>query len=170
MTQDGEDGEGGDGPGRASALALTLLRCTGLLSQGPMATRPLPAGPVVAAEAAQMQGSVTVRYAVHVGDADPYALVDDAFLPLLAVEGTSRGIGEGERGQALAISGAEVSALRRAPGGGLELRVFNPSAETSTVTTRGRSGWLVDLRGRPVERFDGGFDLGPWRIATAMLD
>ncbi len=26
-------------------LAVTLLRCTGMLSQGPMATRPLPAGP-----------------------------------------------------------------------------------------------------------------------------
>jgi hypothetical protein len=159
-----------EGVESASALALTLLRCTGFLSRGPMPTRPLPAGPVVPAEAAQMQGPVTVRYAVHVGDADPYALVDDAFLPLLAVEGTSKGLGEGERGQALSVAGAEVSSLRRGPAGGLELRVFNPTADATTVTVRGRSGWLVDLRGRPIERFAGSFELGPWRIATAVLD
>ncbi|MGH9116807.1 MAG: glycoside hydrolase family 38 C-terminal domain-containing protein [Acidimicrobiales bacterium] len=155
---------------RASTLALTLLRSTGLLSQGPMATRPLPAGPVVPAEAAQLQGRLTVRYAVQVGEGDPYALVDDAYLPMRAVEGTSTALGEGERGQALGVGGAEVSALRRAPSGALELRVFNPSAEPATVTVYGRTGWLVDLRGRPIERFDGGFDLGPWRIATALLD
>ena len=34
-----------DGAATAGALAVTLLRCTGMLSQGPMATRPLPAGP-----------------------------------------------------------------------------------------------------------------------------
>src|SRR5690606_10631848 len=33
-----------DGDGAAHALALTLARCTGMLSQGPMAYRPLPAG------------------------------------------------------------------------------------------------------------------------------
>jgi mannosylglycerate hydrolase len=158
------------GDDRARALALTLVRSTGLLSQGPMATRPLPAGPVVPAEAAQMQGPVTVRYAVHVGEADPYALVDAAFLPLLAVDGTSQGLGEGERGQALRVDGAEVSALRRTPAGGLELRVFNPTPAPATVTVGGRSGWLVDLRGQAFEPFDGGFELAPWRIATALLD
>ena len=34
----------------------------------------------------------------------------------------------------------------------------------------GRSGWLVDLRGRALEPFTGSFELGPWRIATAVLD
>jgi hypothetical protein len=154
---------------RAKTLALTLARCTGLLSQGPMATRPLPAGPVVPAEAAQLQGPLTVRYAVHVGEADPYVLVDDAFLPLAAVDGSSRRLGEGERGQELAIDGAEVSALRRTPAGGLELRVFNPTPAPATVTLDGRSGWLVDLRGHPIEPFDGSFELAPWRIATALL-
>jgi hypothetical protein len=156
--------------GRASSLALTLLRSTGLLSQGPMATRPLPAGPVVPAEAAQLQGPVAVRYAVLTGPADPYALVDEAFLPLLAVEGTSRGLGEGERGQALAVDGAEVSALRRTAAGGLELRVFNPTSSSTTVTIRGRSGWLVDLRGRAQAPFADRFELGPWRIATAVIE
>ena len=31
--------------GAATELAVTLLRCTGMLSQVPMTTRPLPAGP-----------------------------------------------------------------------------------------------------------------------------
>ena len=42
----------------AGALALTLLRCTGMLSQGPMATRPLPAGPLTAMEGPQSQHRV----------------------------------------------------------------------------------------------------------------
>ncbi len=154
----------------AHALALTLLRCTGLLSQGPMATRPLPAGPMVPAEGAQMQGPVEVRYAIHVGDADPYALADDAFLPLLT---SKRGAGGGGtlpvEGQGLSVTGAEVSALRRTPAGALELRVFNPTAIATSVTVDGRRGWLVDLRGRPVEPFEGSFPLAPWRIATAVL-
>jgi hypothetical protein len=38
------------------------------------------------------------------------------------------------------------------------------------VSIDGRSGWLVDLRGRALEPFAGSFELGPWRIATAVLD
>jgi hypothetical protein len=34
----------------------------------------------------------------------------------------------------------------------------------------GRSGWLVDLRGRPVAPFEGSFALRPHGIATARLD
>lgn len=151
------------------ALALTLLRCTGLLSQGPMTTRPLPAGPFVSMEGPQMQGPLEVRYAVQLdadGDADPYALADDAFLPLQV---TRCGGGDGPaRGQALSVTGAEVSAVVR-EGGALHVRVFNPTPAPTTVTFEGRSGWLVDLRGRPLEPFDGSFELGPWRIATAAL-
>jgi mannosylglycerate hydrolase len=156
--------------GRAHALALTLLRATGLLSQGPMATRPLPAGPIIAAEAAQMQQAVTLRYAVTLGPVDPYALADDAFLPLLAVDGPVPEADTTVEGRGLAVTGAEVSALRRAPTGALELRVFNPSPETVTVTVEDRAGWLVDLRGRQLARFDRPFPLGPGRIATAVLD
>jgi alpha-mannosidase len=159
-----------DAVGDAGALALTLARCTGMLSQGPMASRPLPAGPMTPIEGPQLQGPVAVRYAVYVGDdADPYALADDAFLPLQVTNaaGGSNGDTAGS-GQALAVDGAEVSAVLRT-GSRLEVRVFNPSDETTTVTLAGRRGWLVDLRGRPVEPFDGGFPLGPWRFATAVL-
>jgi len=66
------------------------------------------------------------------------------------------------------VGGAEVSAIvRRA--GALEVRVFNPSASPTTVDLDGRSGWLIDLRGRPLEPFEGGFALRPWAIATARI-
>ena len=151
-----------------TALALTLLRANGWLSRGPMASRPEPAGPVVPLEGPQLQGRLELRYALQVGAADPYELVDAAFLPLTVV--TAPGGGDRpDRGQALSVEGAEVSALRRAPGG-LELRVFNAAAEPTSVHLGERRGWLVDLRGRPLEPFDGSFELGPWRIATARLD
>jgi alpha-mannosidase len=168
--------------GRAHELALTLLRCTGMLSQGPMATRPLPAGPLTPIEGPQLQKTVTMRYAVAAGDVDPYALADDVLVPLVVarpVEAT-RGTGGpadagpgGEpdlpaRGSALTVHGAEVSAVVR-DGGTLAVRVFNPRPEPTTVTIEGRTGWLVDLRGRPQEPFEGSFDLRPHGIATAAL-
>ena len=114
----------------------------------------------------QVQGPVAVSFAVHVGDRDPYAIVEDAFLPLLV---TQAGGGHGPRdGEALRLSGAEVSAVVRI-GGALHVRVFNPSADATTVRIDGRKGWLVDLRGRPLEPFEGSFPLRPWGIATAAL-
>jgi hypothetical protein len=154
--------------GGGSALALTLLRANGWLSRGPMATRAEPAGPVVALDGPQMQKPVEVRYGVCIGDVDPYRLVDEAFLPLAVVRAAGGGF-RPPTGQELAVEGAEVSALRRGPGG-LEVRVFNPSAEASTVHIPGRGGWQVDLRGRPLVAFEGTFELGPWRIATVRLD
>ncbi len=153
--------------GAAHALALTLLRCTGMLSQIEMTYRPVPAGPFTPLEGPQLLGPIEARYGVWVGEADPYALVDDAFVPLRVV----RVQGGGHRpsaGTALHVEGAEVSALRR-EAGALELRVFNPRAAGTTVMIEGRSGWLVDLRGRAVEPFDGQFSLGPWAIATVRL-
>ncbi len=79
--------------------------------------------------------------------------------------------GGGDRpgtGAALTVRGAEVSAVRR-EAGLLELRVFNPDDAPTTVQLPGRSGWLVDLRGRTLAAFEGEFRLGPHRIATARL-
>ena len=165
-------------PPRAAALALTLLRCTGIISRGPMTSRPWPAGPPTAVEGPQMLGPHTLRYAIQIGPADPYALVDDAFLPLLVADPAKiRGMAgatapprhQGRSGQALAVAGAEVSSVRRV-GGRLEVRVWNPGAEPTTVELAGRSGWLVDLRGAPVEPFEGRVELAPWRIATLVID
>jgi hypothetical protein len=155
--------------GEANALALTLLRCTGVISGTEMVGRPLPAGPPVAVEGPQMAGRQTFRYAVSVDpDADPYALVDDVFLRLEVATGVAHG-DRPARGAALTVTGAEVSALRRDAGGALELRVFNPRGDAATVVVEGRAGWLVDLRGRPLEPFDGQFPLCAWGIATARL-
>jgi alpha-mannosidase len=160
------------GAAGATQLALTLLRCTGLLSAGPMATRPLPAGPIVGLEGPQLQRRLTLRWGWAVGgDLDPYALVDDAFVPLRAVPGGA-GLG-GARppaGSALTVDGAEVSAVRRTPAGQLEIRLFNPTDAATVAQLPGRRGWVVDLLGRPIEAWEGTVALAPWRIATLQLD
>ncbi len=158
--------------GAAHALALTLLRCTGLLSQGPMLTRPRPAGPITPMEGPQMQKPVEVRYGVCVGDADPYALVEDAFVPLQVAKRAAAPAAArtAATGQALSITGVEVSAVtRRGAGAPLTVRVFNPTPEATVARIEGHRGWLVDLRGRPVAPFEQSFTLDPWRIATAIV-
>jgi hypothetical protein len=132
-----------------------------------MTYRALAAGPPIPVDGPQMIGPVEARYAIHIGSRDPYAVVDDAFLPLEVVDADGGG-SRLDAGSALEIDGAEVSALRRVAGG-LEIRVFNPRPEPTEVTLPGRSGWLVELRGRPIEPFEGTFPLDAWRIATAHL-
>jgi hypothetical protein len=150
-----------------TALALTLLRATGILSQPVMAYRDNAAGPALPLEGPQMQGPLTVRYAVGFDDGNPYAISDQLWVPLEVVEGSGGG-GPG-RGQVLEVSGAEVSAVQRV-GGRLEVRVFNPQDGETTVDFGHRAGWLVDLRGAPLERFEGSFPLRAWGIATVQLD
>nr|MBA3268792.1 hypothetical protein [Acidimicrobiia bacterium] len=149
-------------------LALTLLRCVGLLSGTDLRSRPDPAGPPVAVEGAQMQGPRVLRYGVAVGDVDPYALADEAFLPLEVTSGGGGGALP-STGSALTVGGAEVSALRRVDEA-VEVRVFNPTDRTTEVSIPGRHGRLVDLRGRTVGAFDESFPLRPWGIATARLN
>lgn len=154
------------------ALALTLLRATGILSQPVPAYRPNAAGPPLAVEGPQLAGRRLSRYAVAVEgagpDVDPFALADDAWLPLDVVVGHGDGAMPGT-GSRLSVRGAQVSSLRRVSGA-LELRVFNPTAEVAVVSVAGRSGWLVDLRGHPLEAWEDSFVLGPWGLATARLD
>jgi 2-O-(6-phospho-alpha-D-mannosyl)-D-glycerate hydrolase len=170
--------------GRAHELALTLLRCTGMLSQVPMPTRPLPAGPLIRMEGPQLQKRLTRRYAVAIGDLDPFALADEMLVPLQVMQPTdapggwdaapaARAVDVADAdlpaaGSELTVEGAEVSAVTR-EGGGLAVRVFNPRDEPAEVSIDGRHGWLVDLRGRPVLPFEGSFTLRPWGIATAAL-
>lgn len=171
-----DDGE------RAATLAVTLLRATGMLSQPPMPSRPLPAGPFDPAQAAQLQGPRSFRYAVHIGDANPYALVESAFVPLL-VAGTRSSDAEAPDGaptattpnvasSALEVNGAEISALYRSAEDPrvLVLRAFNPSDEPTTLVVTGRTGVLVDLRGDGDVAFEGSCELGPWAIQTIHLD
>jgi hypothetical protein len=152
----------------ARTLALTIVRSTGMLSRLGMAYRPFPAGPMTAVEGLQMRGrTVSLRYALALDCADPFALADDVLLPLEAVSS----LGGGQRppaGSELTVDGAVVSALRRV-GGVIEVRVFNPTADKTVVAMPGRSGWLVDLRGYPQSAFEGSFALRPFGIATARL-
>jgi alpha-mannosidase len=171
--------------GAAHELALTLLRATGMLSQRPMATRPLPAGPLIRLEGSQLQRRLSLRYAVAVGELDPYALADELLVPLrvAGTDGTTRGTTPAAppltarpdgvadlpaTGSALTVDGAVVSAVVR-EGDALVVRLFNPTDEVSEVSLDGRRGWLVDLRGRPLAPFDGGFSLRSWGIVTATL-
>jgi mannosylglycerate hydrolase len=167
---DVEDGPGGASVGKAGArtLALTLLRSTGMLSRLGMAYRPFPAGPLTPVEGLQLVGRrIEARYAVALGVVDPWALADDVLLPLEVVSSFGGGWRPAE-GSGLQVEGAEVTAVRRETGT-LEVRVYNPTGEPARVRTGGRPGWLVDLRGRPLEHFDGGFELRPYGIATFRL-
>jgi alpha-mannosidase len=159
----------GDGDtGRAGTLALTVLRATGMLSRLGMTYRPFPAGPLTPVEGLQLVGrKIHIAYALAVGDVDPWALADDLTLPLEV----TASLGGGTRpasGSALEVTGAEVSAVRR-QAGLLEVRVFNPTDTPATVGFGARTGWQVDLRGRPVAPFDGSFVLRPHGIATVVL-
>jgi alpha-mannosidase len=156
-----------DGP-RASTMALCLLRSTGMLSRLGMRYRPFPAGPMTAVDGLQLAGKVIdARYAVALGEDDPWALADDVLVPLEVVTAAGGGDRAGS-GQALSVEGAEVSSVHRVAGA-LEVRVHNPSDAETVVRVGDRSGWLVDLRGRPLEAFDGSFSLRPHGIATVRL-
>jgi mannosylglycerate hydrolase len=164
-------GEGADR--RAGELAITLLRSVGMLSRGPFPMRSLPAGPPMPTPGAQLVGHHRVDLVLHVGGRNPYAVTDEAFTPMATARFPGRGgLGDPDAsGQALAVSGAEVSALRRRGDGRLELRVVNPSDEPSTLTVDGRTGQVTNLRGTPTgETFDGRTDLRPWQILTLVLD
>jgi hypothetical protein len=158
---------GPDGTDEAHALALTLLRATGMLSQGPMRNRPLPAGPLDPLEGPQLSTTLSLRYVVAVGDHDPYRLTDDAFVPLLVTNGGGARDGRHE-GRALEIDGAVVSAVERRAGA-LHVRVFNPRPDPATVTLPGRHGWTLDLAERPLAPFDGRVELRPHEILTLAL-
>jgi len=47
--------------------------------------------------------------------------------------------------------------------------VFNPSASAVTVEVPQRRGWLVDLKGRGTEPFEGSFQLRANGIATMRI-
>jgi len=151
-----------------TALALTLLRSTGVLSRPAPAARPNAAGPADPVPSAQLVGPHEVRYALAVGVTDPWRLADQAWNPLHVVASTGTGP-LGPSGTRLTVHGAEVSALHRVDGT-IELRVFNPTDEEATVEVPAHSGWLVDLTGQQLERWDRAFSLRPWGIATARLD
>ncbi len=154
--------------GSASTLALTLLRSTGMISRLGMANRPLPAGPLMSADGLQLLHRVIeARYALALGDVDPFELADDVLVPLETVEAPGGGRAQ-PVGSVLEVLGGQVTAVRRVAGV-LEVRVCNPTARPEVVSFGTRSGWVVDLRGRPMRPFEGRLPLGPFAIATVRL-
>jgi mannosylglycerate hydrolase len=152
----------------ARSLAMTLLRSTGMLSRVGMTYRPVPAGPLTPVEGLQMIGErIETTYVVALGDTDPWALADDLAVPLESTPSLGGG-DRPDRGSALSLQGARLSALYRREGQ-LELRVFNPTPEETTVRLGEARGWLVDLRGRPSAPFTGSFPLRAFGMATIRL-
>ena len=158
----------------ARAIALTVLRATGMLSRLGMAYRPFPGRSAHSrSKGLQMTGRTGLALQICAGRKGittiPYASADDVLLPLEVVSA----LGGGTRptsGSVLGIDGAQVSApLRRGARRPGSTRAFNPSPDATTVTVHGHSGWLIDLRGYPTEPFEESFELRPFGIATARL-
>jgi hypothetical protein len=155
--------------GQASALALTLLRSTGMLSRLGMSYRPFPAGPLTPVEGLQLVGKqITSRYWVSLHCDDPYAMADECLLPLEVLVSPGGG-SRPDRGTALSVEGAEVTSVQRRAGL-VEVRAFNPSHDAGVIRIAGRQGWTIDLRGQTIDRFDGALDLGPHQIVTIRLE
>ncbi len=160
-------------------LALTLLRSTGYLSRSEPSLRPNPAGPLDPLHGSQMFGPVVAEYALlpHRGDwaaAGLYDAADELLVPLERAWGGGRDDAtRSPEGRALHVGGVPVSAVHREASGHLVVRVFNPYPEDreATVTTPDEdgAGWVVDLRGAPVEPFDGSYRLRPHEILTVRI-
>jgi mannosylglycerate hydrolase len=160
-------------------LAITLLRAVGYLSRTEPQLRPNPAGPPDALEGPQLFGAQRAEYAVflHPGDwraAECYGAADAFLVPFERARLSPRSDHTREiTGAALRIDGAEVSAVRRVPGG-LVVRVFRTAADTGAVTLEHEGvparGFVVDLRGQPISAFEGTVELRPFEIATLQID
>ncbi|MDQ1460298.1 MAG: 2-O-(6-phospho-alpha-D-mannosyl)-D-glycerate hydrolase, partial [Actinomycetota bacterium] len=162
-----------------NALAITLLRAVGYLSRVEPQLRPNPAGPPDALAGPQLPGAQRAEYAVylHRGDwraADCYGAADAFLVPFERTRIAPHSDQTREvTGAALRVDGAEVSAVRRVPGG-LVVRVFRSAAEPGTVTLEHDAvparGFVIDLRGQPIRSFEGDLELRPFEIATLQLD
>jgi hypothetical protein len=150
-----------------TALALTLLRATGILSRPAPRARPNIAGPPLPLRDAQMPGPQVFRYALARDCTDGWKLADATWTPLATVAAGGHGHLP-DRGSRLRLTGAQVSALYRRRGG-VEIRVFNPSPSPVRVEIPDHSGTLIDLRSQPVGSWTGSFTLRPWAFTTARL-
>ncbi|UDY37012.1 glycoside hydrolase family 38 N-terminal domain-containing protein [Dermatobacter hominis] len=166
----------------AHALALTLVRATGWLSRGPMPSRPQPAGPFDRLEGAQALRPLSLRYAIRLdGDdvVDPHALADHVWNPLLPA--VAPGGGDlGDRGSRLQVDGddgrgvrsgaLDVDAVLQDTDGRLVVRAHATGDHGAVLALPGRTGAVVDLRGRELDTFTGVLEVDPHRIVTVRLD
>jgi alpha-mannosidase len=136
------------------ALAVTLLRCVGTISQKVLATRPFDAGPDVPTPLGQMLGRTTFSLGIWPNaDRDELLANWERFaLPLATA--TSTGLGTlPSSGSLLELTGAaQLSSVRRRDDR-VEARLWNPLGEASVQ---------IEVAGRAVE-------IGPARIETVVL-
>jgi mannosylglycerate hydrolase len=163
------DGDADAAGTTAGELALTLVRATGWLSRGPMRSRPLPAGPELELEGAQVHKPLTLRYALSLDHAlDPYELADRAWSPMVVT--SSDGGGDlPTSGSHLEVQGLAVDAVLR-EGDAVVLRGHEPAGRPGELRMPGRTGTLVDLRGRELGGFDASMPLRPHQIVTVRVD
>ncbi len=169
------DGDAAAAGTTAGELALTLVRSTGWLSRGPMASRPLPAGPEDPLQGSQTLKPLTLRYVVAVdpdGQIDPHEMSDRAWSPLQLVQ--SAGGGDlGPSGSLLSVRGAAVDAVLPASEsepGTMILRAHEPTGVPGELVIEGRRGVQVDLTGKEVGAFDERMPLRPHQIVTLRLE
>jgi hypothetical protein len=129
-------------------------------------------------EGPQLPGPRTARYAVQPdhapGALDPHVLADRVWNPLEVVDAPGGGDLHDE-GSRLTLGGTSdgsvvVDAVTRDDEGRLLIRVHEPWGREATLAVPGRSGWLVDLRGRPSEPFRDEVAVAPYRIVTLRFD
>ena len=154
-----------------SAIALTLLRATGILSRPAPPARPNVAGPAMPLTDPQLPGPRTFRYAVSLDDPDPWSTADQLWTDLQAVRAEGNGP-LADRGRRLEISlgGNRVSALHRDQAGRLVIRLFNPRREPSVARLAGRTGVVIDLGGVPLSEWAEQVVVAPDEIVTLRLD
>jgi len=163
------DGEPED-PGTTSGeLALTLVRATGWLSRGPMASRPLPAGPELRLTGTQSQGPLRLRLALSTTAADPYELADRVWTPLMVTEAPGGGLLP-DGGTHLNIDGGVVDSITVNESGNIVVRVHEPDGVAGEVRLPGRSGSVIDLQGQVLGPFEESAELRPHQILTICLN
>jgi hypothetical protein len=124
-------------------LALTLLRCVGTVSRGPIATRKVVAGPDVPTPGAQMIGTHKIAFGILTSDPgkgivntwERYAL---PFMTAAAPGGGPLG----ERGVLLDVDVPALSSVR-VNHGRVEVRVWNPWGRATSARVADKR---VDLR------------------------
>ena len=168
------------------ALALTVLRSTGLISRNDNPYRQDPAGPEIAIPDAQMRGRWRMTFAIapHAGDwtdGGVPAAAEHYRHDLVTTYGSAPVDAPwpppGAGSEALALEGhdVELTALRRRDGW-IEARVVNLSGDRRSAVLRGglleaREASLRGEPGRAIEVADGAarLELGPAEIRTLQL-
>jgi alpha-mannosidase/mannosylglycerate hydrolase len=110
-------------------IVITLLRAVGWLARFDLRRRPIPAGPAMAVEGAQMIGRFAARLALLAG-CDPAAAADAECSLRGVIGGPAPLLSADTALLSLAPSSLILSAVKPAESGdGIVVRVLNPSAD-----------------------------------------